>query len=271
MAQLRNYDEKRYELRGTNEGMHIFMPPSQQFPMIRTPSKVDPFSTTTVQEFPFGTELWYADRRFRYARCSSVGALTIGKLVQSTVPLAGHIDEAVDVPVTGDTVIAFTPNTVTTDDIAANALADGYIYINDDTGEGYMYRIKSHPALTGGASGNITLCDPLNLTLGASATATVIYPPYRHFILHPSPLTALPLGVTVAPFAASEYGWLQYQGPCAVLIQGTAVAGDFVVPSATVDGAVMPSAAVETDGPPVGNVIAVNADTEYGAIWLSLP
>lgn len=271
MAQIRNYDEKRYELRGTNEGMHIFMPPSQQFPMVRTPPKVDPFATTTVQEFPFGTELWYADRRFRYAKCSSAGAVGTGILVQGTVPLAGHIDEAVDVPVAGDTVIAFTPNTVTTDDIAADALADGYIYINDDTGEGYMYRIKTHPALTGGSSGNITLCDPINLALGASATATVLYPPYRHFIIHPSPATAQVLGVTVAAVAASSYCWLQYQGPCAVLTDSTVVISDIVVPSTAVNGSVMASAAIETDGPIVGSVMAVNADTEYSAIWLSLP
>ena len=109
------------------------------------------------------------------------------------------------------------------------------------------------------------------LWLVADATATVLHHPYRKVIVHPSPQTAQLVGVTVAAVAANAYCWLQYSGPCAVLTQGTLVIGDSCVPSATVDGAVMPSAAFETDGPMVGHVMAVNADTEYSPIWLGLP
>lgn len=231
---------------------------------------VDPFATSTTQEYALGSELWYHERRFRYALNGGV-ALTVGKLVQSVVPLAGHIDEAINEPAVGATEIAFTPNTVTTDDLAANALADGYIYINDDTGEGYMYRIKSHPAITGGTSGVITLFDPIVVAPGASATATVLHNSLRNVIVHPSPNTAPVQGVTVSAVAADSYCWLAVRGPTPVLIDGTVVIGEVVVPSSNTDGAVMASAAFETDGPIVGDVIAVNATTEYGAIRLWLP
>lgn len=268
----RNMNEQRgVVIQQTREGMMLLVPPSDLFVTgAPTPRAINPFRTTTNQEFPLGTKLIYGDRAFVYAKAGAV-ALAVGKLMQAVVPLAGHIDEVVNSPAAGSTTIAFTPNTLTTDDLAANELADGYILINDDTGEGYLYRIKSHPAILGATSGTLTLYDPIELTLGDNATATVFRNRYRNVILHPSPPTALLAGVTVAAVAASEYCWLQQKGPCPVLTQGTLVIADLCVPSATVDGAVMPSAAIETDGPVVGHVFAVNADTEYSCIWLDIP
>ena len=70
--------------------------------------------------------------------------------------------------------------------------------------------------------------------------------------------------------AIDAFGWLQTKGICAVLVQGTHVIGDFVVPSATVDGATMPSAAFETDGPYVGVVANLEADGEMGLVNLAI-
>lgn len=253
-----------------SDGMRLWVPPSEQFIMKTLPAEVDPFLSSATQEFPLGTELYYAERKFRYAK-SGASVVPVANLVQAVVPLAGHIDEVVNSAAADATTIDFTPNTVTTDDMAANEFADGYLHINDDTGEGYMYRIRSHPAIVGGTSGTITLYDKILLTLGADATATIIHAPYRGFIIHPSPPTAKVLGVTVIPSVANEFCWLQYQGPCAVLTQGTLVIADSCVPSATVDGAVMPSAAFETDGPVIGEVLAVNATGEHSPIWLAIP
>jgi len=256
-------------LQQTVEGMTIRIPPSDFKHMTVQDGHTDPFSTSTTQLYPLGTELYYADRVFRYAQAGGT-ALAVGKLMQSVVPLAGHIDEAVAVSVAGDTTLTFTPNTVTTDDLAANELADGYIYINDDTGEGYAYRIKSHPAITGGTAGVLTLYDPVLLATGASATATVLHHRYRKVIIHPSPPTAAIAGVTVCPIAANSYGWLQVQGLCPVLIDGTVVIKNSVVPSANTDGAVMAAIDFQLEQI-VGHVMAVNATTEYGAILLSIP
>lgn len=252
------------------EGMKLWLPPSDVVEVGGIPAIIDPWAESVGQKYPLGTKLTYGEREFVYAKMGATAGVP-GNLYQAVVPLAGHIDEAIDTPAVGDTTIAFTPNTVTTDDLAANELADGYIWINDDTGEGHLYKIKSHPAIVGGVSGVLTLYDPIRLAIGASGTATVLHNRYRNVIVHPSPPTAIIAGVCGFIVTANYYCWLQTKGPCAVLTQGTVVIADVVVPSATVDGAVMPSAAFETDGPVVGQVMAVNADGEYSGIWLDIP
>lgn len=274
----RNIDDKK--LLGfyhTVEGMLIIPPASDFFVKDAYPARVNPFAVSTVQEFPLGTQLWWGDRKFRYAK--SGGTIGVGKLVQDVVPLAGHIDEVVNSPAADSTTIAFTPAVAVTDDLAANELADGYVYINDDTGEGYLHKIRSHPAITGATSGTLTLYDPIEVTLGDNATATVYHAPGRNFIIHPSPPTAMLRGVVVsrAGVVANDYCWLQYEGPCPVLTDGTIIIGAGVMASDNVDGSVehwVPETdtggEVESMGP-LGFVMAVNADTEYSLIWLKLP
>jgi hypothetical protein len=253
----------------TREGMVLEIPADDVFKVNYIPRTVDPFSQSTSQEFPLGTKLTYADRVFRYALNGAVLGVT-GSLYQAVVPLAGHIDEVIGTHGIGDTAIDFTPNTVTTDDLAANELVNSYININDDTGEGQLLRIKSHPAIVGGVLGVLTLIDPVHVAIGANATGTVLHNPFWKVIIHASPPTAGLAGVMTVPVAAASYCWLQTKGPASVLTQGTLVIGDLCVPSATVDGAVMPSAALETDGPMVGHVLAVNATGEHSIVRLIL-
>lgn len=258
----------------TVEGMVVIPPPSDKFDIETFPVRINPFEDSGSQEFPLGTRLIYADREFRYALNGAV-ALTVGKLCQSVVPLAGHIDEVVAAAAADATTITFTPAVVTTDDLAADELADGYIHINDDAGEGYLYRIKSHPAIAGAASGVLTLYDPIVVAITAASTATIYPNRYRKVIVHPSPPTAIVAGVTVCAVAADEYCWLQVKGPCPVLADGTLVLGSQVMaaPASGVDGAVAPvnTSGTDADLQFVGVCRAVNADTEYAVIELCLP
>ncbi len=267
----RNVDERRQRPVATTDGMLLFLPTSARVTSQDVnPAFVNPFITGgTVQQYPLGTELWYGSRKFKYAKAGSV-ALATAKLMQSVVPLAGHIDEVCGGGSAGATTINFTPNTVTTDDVTANELADGYIHINSGVGLGYAYRIKSHPAILGAASGILTLYDPLVITTATTAKATVFHNPFRNVILHPSPPTAPVVGVTCCVVTASEYCWLQFQGPAPVLIDGTVVIKNAVVPSGTADGAVMARIDFQLE-PDMGVCMAVNATTEYGLICLNLP
>lgn len=255
-------------------GMMLRRMPSIHGGRVIRDGRVDPFVTGgSTQLYPLGSELWWADRKFKYAKMGA-SAGVVGKLYQSVVPLAGHIDEVAS-GTAGNTTISFTPNTATTDDLAANELADGYIYINDDTGEGYAYRIRSHSAIVGATSGTLTLYDDIKVTLGGSATATVIHNPYRAVILHPSPPTAQYVGVTVCAVTGGDYCWLQTWGPCPVLTDGTIVVGGGVMASDNVDGSVeawVPETDTtgEVETMPVGFVMAVNADTEYSLIDLRI-
>ncbi|KKM87910.1 hypothetical protein LCGC14_1264110 [marine sediment metagenome] len=151
----------------TREGIEVYIPPSgfdwrsiQSFPAV-----IDPYGESTTQEFPLGTRLGYGEQVFRYTLCGGTG-IEVGALCQAVVPLAGHIAEALGINAIGDTTVSFTPNTATTDDVTANELQDGYFFVYDDTGEGQKMRILSHPAITGGAAGVITLIDPFRLAKG---------------------------------------------------------------------------------------------------------
>jgi len=270
---------QRYSKFVTREGMELYVPPSDLVTIGSIPPTIDPWRTNDVtQRFPLGSKLVYGERAFRYTLMGAVAGIA-GSLYQSVVPLAGHIDEVVDSAAADGTTIAFTPNTCCTDDLTADELADGYIYINDDTGEGYVYAIRTHPAITGGASGNITLRDPVVVTLGANATATVLHNPFRSVIIHPAPPTAPIVGCCIAVVTAARFCWLQTAGPVAVKTEGVIVIGELVgAADAAVNGAVAPADENISDGcPPTGHgervlgyVMAVNATLEHSLINLQL-
>lgn len=262
---------------GTREGMIIEIPPSG-FDWLSAggiPAVVDPWTTGATQTFPLGTKLIYGDRVFRYMKMGATAGV-VGKTYQSVVPLAGHIDEVIAAAAVGDKTITFTPNTLTTDDLAANELQDGYIHIISGTGLGHAYKIKSHPAILGASAGVLTLLDPIRITTAATAKATVTHNKFRAVIVVPTSVTAELVGVSIMINAANDFGWLQTKGPCAVLADGTWIVGANVMPSDAVIGAVehwVPETdtanEVESMGP-LGKVIAVPSNTEYGIVDLML-
>lgn len=255
----------------TREGMLLELPPSDFFDVDNIPGIIDPFAHSTTKEFPLGTKLTYADRVFRYFRNGGT-ILTMGKLQQSVVPLAGHITEVIGTHGVGSKTIDFTPNTDCTDDLVANELADAYIIIDNDAGEGGMYRIKSHPAIAGAVSGVLTLYDPVVVAIGAAATATILHHAFDKTIIHPSINTARIVGCSVSPVAANSFGWLQTNGPCPVLIDGTVIIGQHVRASDGVDGAVelLDRDGTAEDDQEVGVTLAVVATSLHGPIHLTL-
>lgn len=256
----------------TREGMLLEIPPSgfDWQGVGGIPSVIDPFAVATAQVFPLGTKLTYGERMFRYAKNGGTLGVT-GNLYQAVVPLAGHLDEVIGTNAIGDKTVDFTPNTVTTDDLTANELQDGYFWVISGTGLGQMLRIKSHPAITGAVLGVLTLVDPFYVATAAASKGSVIHNTYRAVIIHPaSDPTAETAGVMVAPIAANGFGWLQTHGPCSVLMAASVLIDDWCVPSTGTAGAVMPSAAIETDGPAVGQAMAISGTAEHAAIRLTI-
>jgi len=269
----RNMDTFRRVARyTTREGMELELPPSDFLKMHEVPGVVDPFSESSIQLFPLGSKLTYADRTFRYGKNGAV-ALIAGGLVQSVVPLVGHADEVIDEPAAGTFVISFTPAVDSTDDLAVDDLEGGYIWVVDEVGEGILYRIKSHPAIAGAVAGNITLYDSIITVPAAGATATVIHHPLRNVIIHPSPNTAPVVGATVIPVTANFFTWFQTGGPAAILTDGTVIIGEHVrISDAAVNGSVEPlnRDGTDEDEQEVGVVLIASADTEYSLIKLNL-
>lgn len=229
------------------------------------------YKTYTVPKHRLGSIIETPDgRQFRFTLNGAV-ALAAARLVQSTVPAANHLNIAVAAAVAvGAKVITATLGATAA---AKDLYKDGYVYVNDAAGEGHLYRIKTHEAVASAGVITLTLYEdsPVVVALTTASEITLIRNPFSGVLIHDSPPTAPLAGVTLVAVAAAAYCWLQTRGPAAVLTQGTLVIGDLCVPSATVDGAVMPSAAIETDGPIVGHVMAVNADTEQSLINLVLP
>lgn len=268
----RNISVKRvWNSRQNKAGQILDIPPDDNLARIVLPDEVDPYTTDSTQKFPLGTRLscYGGQEVYRYALEGGAG-VEVGALVQALVPLAGHINEVCGSSAVAATTIAFTPNTQTTDDLAVNELAGGYIYIYDGAGEGYKYRVASHPAIVGGVSGTLTLHDPIKVAT-AGLVATAIHSPYYKFLIHPSPPTAMPIGWTVTAVTASHYTWLQTHGPCCALIDsgGAAVVmGQPCVPSAEDDGAVQifdADIATEPNSGLVGWIMEIGADAAGAA------
>jgi len=266
----------------TGEGMELHVPPSGfdwRAVVGGAPGVIDPFAETSAQEFPLGTKLVYGVREFRYTLNGGT-ALEVSALCQAVVPLAGHINEAMSTVAVDATTLTFTPNTATTDDLTAQELQDGFIFVYDDGGEGHLYQIGSHAAVVGGNAVTLTLVDPVRVAIVAAATGTVLHNPYSAVIIHPSPPTAKPVGWTQNAVTADYYFWLLVTGPTAALIDGTVIMGKMCRPSEDDDGAVADLAFNEGTGTApdtgaVGWVMEIGADAAgaaatYGAVWATL-
>jgi hypothetical protein len=220
---------------------------------------------------PWGTILITPDgRQFRYARAG--GTIGAGLLCQSEVPEANWDELNVNTFAVGDKSLLITTGATAVD---LNEIAGGYVNVEDDTGEGYMYRVASNVANAGSAESAFILDTGVKLAAVAATTVGLLKNPYRDFIIHPSPPTAIVIGVTQMAVVAGNCCWLQTKGPCSVLTEGTLVIGDSVQPSSSADGAVTPLTLTEGTpnteiAPPVGWCMEVAATTEYSAIYLRI-
>jgi len=228
----------------------------------------DLFEESSTQKQRMGSTVLLADgREFVYGQAGAAN-IAVGKLVQGAVhDVANHGNMAVANANANATAL-----TVTLGDllVTANMYAEGFLHISDGTGEGYAYKIKSHPAAVANANVVITLYDKLRLTL-ATAFCTLCKHPASGVVIMPSPPTQALVGSTIIPVTANYYAWFQKRGPACVLANGTLVAGDRAYTSTAVDGAVSPSSGNAVDMAVeqfVGHVLTVNANTHHALINL---
>lgn len=257
------------------------------FPGLIFGSEGEQFSEYTSQRWPLGTKLLFDDgREYRYAL---IGASNIAaaKLCQSEVPGANFDELVVPAAVPIGTKSITITNGATT--AVKDLFAEGYINVEDDTGEGHLYKIKGNAAegagsapivvdIVGGKRDVATSTDLLSGILVAWTTSTTVgltRSPFAQVIIHPSPNTACLTGVTPRALTAGRYGWLQVRGPASVTTEGTVIIGLSVKPSASADGAVNPWILTEATPnteitPACGNVMEVAATTEESLICLAV-
>ena len=243
------------------------------------PAVADPFTESSTQLWPLGTKMEYGDRTFRY--CQTGAAITAGKLVQQTTHVAHHTNCTVT---DADAVAgsyshaagstSFSIETSGDTDLTANLYAEGYLFVNDATGEGQCMRVKSHPAHNHGDDPTviITTYDPLKTAIVKnSSQCSLVKNPYAAVVTAPTAETGAVVGASVIDLQSGYFGWLQTNGPCPVLVsEAVVVIGHRVVRSDTDAGGVM---AADSDPLlyPVGQCMASGVvDTEYALIWLNI-
>ena len=135
-----------------------------------------------------------------------------------------------------------------------------------------MMKIASHPAHVHGTDPSvvITTYDPVVTAITQAGTQVTIHKSkYYKVIVAPHAETSALVGVTPRDIPADHFFWVQTTGPMSVLTNGTVVVGNACVRSgASIAGAVAPAS--DNVLQEVGQVMVVNANTEYSLIDLML-
>ena len=241
----------------------------------------DIYTPTVDQKHTLGLEFDLNDGTGRMFKYSKAGATELAKAVmnQAEAVTANWVDEPQTVSggaviaAVGDTSITLLVQTAPT----VNVWNDGWMLVNNGTGEGELYLIKEH-TLTGNPLVQIVDTGGIRTATVDGTDITILKSLYRDVIVVPAGAgTHTPIGVSLATVPINRYFWAQFRGPCPMLVD-TNGGGAVLVPgnmcgepaAAQDDGTV---GVVEADGTLViyGTVLWISTDLEYGLVDLMLP
>ena len=230
---------------------------------------------TSDQRHKLGTRMAFADGRvYRYAQDSGAG-IAAGRLVQA--PVTDTADDMDLAWSSGGAVGATTVTTGTSLTITKDQYKEGWLYVNDDNGEGCIYPIKSNTAVSGAIGCQFTIDEEDGFSIALTSTSSlfgVVYNIYDSVIVQPTTLTNAAVGVSTTTVTASYYTWLQTWGPCALLDQGsTWVVGDQIAASEATNAgaAILLDSSGAPDNQSVGySMYIVPATTDFGFMMLTI-
>lgn len=205
-------------------------------------------------------------RGFRYAKVGAVD-LVAGNVIQAPAQLTNHQNMTTAAAAIGAVQVTVTPGATAG---AANLYAGGFLFAEVTPGEGFTYRIKSHPAIVASTAFVVTLdpADALLVAFTSSTKTALIANPYSGVVQSPI-TTATNVAVGVAPciLSAAQFGWIQTHGPACTLITGTPAVGAMVVGTGAVAGAA--AIASSTLGV-IGRMMVTGVDAHLQGVWLTL-
>lgn len=217
---------------------------------------------TSTQQHTLGARATTGDGRvFRYALAGGT-ALVPGTLLQSAAEVTNHQGLTPSAAAIGATSVTVTLGATAA---TANQYSEGFLMVTITPGQGYQYKIKSHPAAGSGATLVLTLEDPIVVALTTSSRVDLVANPYSSVIINPTTATSAPIGVAVTAVTAAQYGWIQTGGVACILNDGGSTVGTNVSASNATAGAV--EAAVTAQAA-IGVAQTGIATTDYGAIRL---
>jgi hypothetical protein len=203
-------------------------------------------------------------RKFRYAKASST-EIACGVTCSMAAAVANHVNQSVAAAVAiGDTEVQFVDGGT---GMSADDYKDGYLQVNDGTGQGHQYLIDTNTYCAASGTSIVTLKDPIRVALVASATSQVsLLPnPWNGTVVQATEATG-PAGVTITVVPASNYYWSQTGGLACVLSNGNDAVGS-VQEHGAADGSADISNGYDKNF--IGFVIlTANVATEYKPIWL---
>lgn len=146
--------------------------------------------------------------------------------------------------------------------VAADFYKDGYLTINDATGEGYSYPVVGNTVTTGAAELTVYLKEPTKTALTIDVSeATLTQNDYDGLLITIADQADFAAGVPNAAVTAAYYHWTQVGGTCAVLADEAIAKGlTLTIGSSTVGSVEALDAAGE---PQVGVATMAMVDTEY--------
>ena len=200
--------------------------------------------------------------------CQGPAQITAFEKLSMTVPTA--------TPATAGTFQILVTNGSTV--LKQNLFAGGWLVTASGTGIGQTLTIASHAGGANAGTFLVTLVDPIQVTLDATTTVSLIANPAKNIIIAPASIpTGSPIGVTLYAIPASvaptwngttgalstsgtpQYGFVVSHGMVGCLIDTTTAIGAMIGPSTGTAGALV--VAILASLP----AIAINAQTQTNA------
>ena len=198
------------------------------------------YQESLVQKVDLGHFIDLEDgRRFRY--CKAEGAIAKARMCQSAVVDSNHMN----VTQTGILSIGDKEDLsiVVTVAPTKNDYAEGFLVINNDTGEGEMYKIKKH---SGTSPCIMTLYDAIRVATASGTELSMVQSKYRDVIIVPNSNqpSGVPVGVpNIGITTGGYFFWAQTRGYCVMVVETAITVGIPVQCSDGVDGAAEVAAA----------------------------
>lgn len=233
---------------------------------VRILSETDLRDVTTTKQTEYGAMGMTSDGRvYRYGKAGASN-LAAGKLVVNT-----DLDSNVT-NVTVAATVAAGAKVVTIDaggTIVENAYAEGFLTVNDATGEGITYQVSGNTGRTGAGEITVTLVEPLTVGLTVDVSeVTLKKNPWDSLVISATDQADQAMGVPNVAVTAAYYAWFQTRGECAVLADEAVAKGLALTIGTGTAGAVEAlDAAGETQ---IGVASEALVDTEYRSAFLTM-
>jgi len=209
-------------------------------------------------------------RMFRYAKAGG-SDLAPGKLNFTTQIVSDHTNIAVAAAAAiGENQVTVTATAGTA--IAANGLRDGYLQVNDATGEAYQYLIGGNTAITAsGTTVYISLVEPIKVALVAGTSEVTLVHNNQYYVVESATEENVATGVPLVVVTTLYFFWNQVWGPAIGLMKTTPPVGCMLIPGSTSGSFAEAATASQATQNIVGRMGGtIGVDAEYKPIFLMI-